>query len=230
MSNKKKRSTRDEIIYTAAKLFLERGFSDASAKALCEEMGISTGNLTYYFPTKEHLFRELVQELCRFQWKMFKKVTAEGKTPLMAACLELAAMAAICEENPVARDLYLSTYMHPLTLEVIRQEDKQRAQEVFADFCTEWSDADFAEAELLVSGIEYATLMQTPNAPPLEQRIRGAMNGIMLIYGVPAELRKAKLDKVLCMDYRSLGRSIFREFTEYLLHETGLPDPAHVQS
>lgn len=226
MSKNKSRTIRDEIIYTAAKLFFEKGFSETSAKMLCDELHISTGNLTYYFATKEHLLRVMVQKLCRFQWEMFQRITEEGQSPLMAACLELAAMAAICEENPIARDFYLAAYSSPLSLEVIRQEDCARAKQAFAQYCPEWTDADYREAEVLASGIEYATLMQTPMAPPLDQRIRGALQVIMLLYRIPSELQKKKLEEVMCLDYQSVGRRIFREFTTYLLRETGLPEDA----
>lgn len=226
MTKSKKRTTRDEIIYTAAKLFFERGFSETSAKILCEELHISTGNLTYYFATKEHLLRVMVQKLCRFQWEAYQRITQEGQSPLMAACLELAAMAAVCEEDPIARDFYLATYTSPLALEIIRQEDCVRAKQVFADHCPDWKDADYQAAQVLVSGIEYATLVQIPTAPPLDQRIRGALQTILQIFHVPPELRKKKLEKVMSLDYRAIGRNIFREFTTYLLCETGLPEDA----
>lgn len=228
MARNNKTTTRDEIVCAGAKLFMQKGYSDASAKALCDVLNISTGNLTYYFPTKDHLFRVMVRELCRFQWKMFRKVTSEGQDPVMAACLELAAMAAACEEDPVVRDFYLAAYTRPLTLEIIRQEDCCRAKEMFGRFCGGWTDASYVQAEVLVSGIEFATLMQTPGGPPLEDRIRSAAKCILQLYGVPARMQDEKLEKVLAMDYRSLGRSIFRDFTTYLLRETGLTEEAHL--
>ena len=204
------------MVRVANRMFLERGFSNTSVKAIADELGISTGHITFYYPTKEHLLAILVEKLCEFQWQMMNYVVDEGKTSLMAICLELVAMAAICEENEIAKDFYLSSYTNPMCLEIIRKSDTHRAKEVFGEYCTGWNEEDFAEAETLVSGIEYATLMTTPASASLEVRIAGALNQIMTLYNVPEEVRKMKIDKVLAMDYERIGRRIFTEFTEYI--------------
>ena len=204
------------MVRVANRMFLERGFSNTSVKAIAQELGISTGHITFYYPTKEHLLAILVEKLCDFQWQMMNQTVDEGKTSLMAICLELVAMAAICEENEIAKDFYLSSYTNPMCLEIIRRSDTRRAKEVFGEYCTGWNEEDFAEAETLVSGIEYATLMTTPASASLEVRIAGALNQIMTLYNVPADVRKMKIDKVLAMDYGNIGRRIFTEFTEYI--------------
>lgn len=204
------------MVRVANRMFLERGFSNTSVKAIAQELGISTGHITFYYPTKEHLLALLVEKLCDFQWQMMNQTVDEGKTSLMAICLELVAMAAICEENEIAKDFYLSSYTNPMCLEIIRKSDTRRAKEVFGEYCTGWNEEDFAEAETLVSGIEYATLMTTPASASLEVRIAGALNQIMTLYNVPEEVRKMKIDKVLAMDYGNIGRRIFTEFTEYI--------------
>ena len=213
------------MVRVANRMFLERGFSNTSVKAIAQELGISTGHITFYYPTKEHLLAILVEKLCDFQWQMMNQTVDEGKTSLMAICLELVAMAAICEENEIAKDFYLSSYTNPMCLEIIRKSDTRRAKEVFGEYCTGWNEEDFAEAETLVSGIEYATLMTTPASASLEVRIAGALNQIMTLYNVPENIRKMKIDKVLTMDYASIGRRIFTEFTEYIDSENSqLPE------
>ncbi|MBQ7857096.1 MAG: TetR/AcrR family transcriptional regulator [Oscillospiraceae bacterium] len=213
------------MVRVANRMFLERGFSNTSVKAIAQELGISTGHITFYYPTKEHLLAILVEKLCDFQWQMMNQTVDEGKTSLMAICLELVAMAAICEENEIAKDFYLSSYTNPMCLEIIRRSDTRRAKEVFGEYCTGWNEEDFAEAETLVSGIEYATLMTTPASASLEVRIAGALNQIMTLYNVPADVRKMKIGKVLAMDYGNIGRRIFTEFTEYIDSENSqLPE------
>lgn len=213
------------MVCVANRMFLERGFSNTSVKAIAQELGISTGHITFYYPTKEHLLAILVEKLCDFQWQMMNQTVDEGKTSLMAICLELVAMAAICEENEIAKDFYLSSYTNPMCLEIIRRSDTRRAKEVFGEYCTGWNEEDFAEAETLVSGIEYATLMTTPASASLEVRIAGALNQIMTLYNIPADVRKMKIDKVLAMDYDRIGRRIFTEFTEFIDSENSqLPE------
>lgn len=218
-ASKKLNTTKKEIIQTAIRLFLERGFSNTSVKLISDKLGISTGNLTFHYPTKEHLLAVLVEMLCDFQWRSMETALEEGSSPLMALCLELSAMAAMCEENEIARDFYLSAYTHPVTLDTIRVSDKNKAKKLFASYCVGWDDTYFAEAETLVSGIEYATLMNTASSPELSVRIGGALKAILSVYGVPAEQCQECIDKVLQMNYRHIGQQVLKEFTEYV-HET----------
>lgn len=214
--------TKQEIIQTGTKMFLERGFTKTSCKALADELDLSTGNITFYFPTKEHLLAVLVEMLCEFQWKMMEKAVEDGKSSLMALCLELTAMAAICEENEIVKDFYISSYSHPQTLAIIRKNDVEKAKSVFGEICPNRTHEEFVESEIIVSGIEYATLMTTDVTTPLELRIAGALHSIMLIYNVPEEIREMKISKVLAMDYREIGRRIFNEFVTYIDEVTEL--------
>ena len=212
----KAKLTRIEILRAATRKILELGYSNTSAKAVADELGMSTGNLTFYFPTKEHILAEMVGMLCDFQWKMMEKEADEGYSSLMAICLELTAMAAMCEENAIIKDFYLAAYSSPMALEIIRKNDAARAKTVFADRCSTWTEEQFAEAEILVSGIEYATLMTTDSSVSVEIRIAGALNNILTIYGVPEDIRRAKIDRVLSMDYLEIGRRIFEGFVQYV--------------
>ncbi len=208
--------TKLEIIQVATNSFLEKGYSNTTASSVCKELGMSTGNLTFHFPTKEHLLAVLVDMLCSFQRKMMEKEADEGYSSVMAICLELMAMASMCEEDGIARDLYLSAYTSSISLAKIRLNDVHRAKQVFTQYCQDWTDEQFTEAEILVSGIEYATLMTTPDSPTLEIRIAGALEHILSIYNVPEELRKMKIKRVLDMDYRSIGRRVLAEFRDYV--------------
>lgn len=214
---KKENPTRLLIIKTATEMFFEFGFSKTTVAAISKKAGISTGNLTFYFPTKEHILEVLVTMMCAFQWQMMEDAADEGKSSLLAYCLELTTMAAVAEENEQMRDFFLSAYSHPITLDTIRRNDIEKLKTVFGDYCGDWTDQRYVEAESIVSGIEYATLMTTEHSPDLPTRIAGAMNGILLLFGIPEELRKTKVAKVLAMDYCAIGKRLladFKEFTE----------------
>lgn len=212
-------STKNKILRVSTTMFLEVGYSKTSPQMIAKELKVSTGNLTYYYPTKEHLLAVLTDLLCKYQWKMIKDEAEDGISLLLAICLELMTMAAACEESEVAKDFFVSTYQSPKCLEIIHNNDTARAKEVFAEYCPDWTDEQFREAEILVAGIEHATLNAIDKTVPLETRISGALNTIMTIYNVPEEIRRIKIEKVLAMDYRSIGKRIFNEFKEYVEKE-----------
>lgn len=54
--------TRDRIKATAIALFNEKGATNVSTVQIAEKMGISPGNLYYYFTNKEHIIRSIWEE------------------------------------------------------------------------------------------------------------------------------------------------------------------------
>ncbi|MBE6772547.1 MAG: TetR/AcrR family transcriptional regulator [Ruminococcaceae bacterium] len=212
--------TRNEIIRVAANRFLNDGFTKTTVASMAKSLNMSTGNMTFHFPTKDHMLAELVNILARYQHKLMEEEARDGYSSVMAICLELLTIASACEQDEVAKDFFLSTYRSQICMDLIRKNDKERAKEVFRDYCSDWTDERFEEAETLVSGIEYASLMTTSNSASLEFRISGALNTILSIYNVPEDIRKQKIDKVLAMDYKSLGLNMLQKFRDYVDRET----------
>lgn len=213
---KRANTTKLEIIQVACQMVLENGYHKTTIKQIADALQISPGHVMFYFPSKEHLLAELVELLCNFQWKAMQHVVEEGNTSLIAVCLELMAMASMCEDDPIAWDFYIASYTNPIPLDMIRKNDVTRAKLVFGEYCMDWEDSQFQEAEVLVSGIEYATLMTTLTSAPLQIRISGALNAIMQIYRVPEQIRMQKIQRILAMDYHSIGKRILEEFKTYV--------------
>ena len=217
MAKRKIINTKLEILQCSMELFLDKGYTASYITTIAKNLGISTGNLTFYFPTKEHLLAELVKELCVFQWQIMEKAATDGKSSLLAYLLELATMTSVCDENLVAKDFYISAYTHSLPLKIIRENDTQKTKNVFSEYCRNWSETDFVIAENVVSGIEYSMLVtEDTEEVSLEKRIETGLDVIMKIYNVPSDVRNSLLQSVLSMDYREIGRNILNEFCIYV--------------
>lgn len=216
MAVKRVKTTKLDIIKCASKLFFEQGYSATSPRQICDILDLSTGNITYYFPTKEHLLSVFVEMLCKFQWKMVTEESPDGMDNVAAVCLELAAMTALCDHNEIAGDFYLSAYTSPKCLELIRNSDTQRAREVFGSHCPGWTQEQFAQAEILVSGVEYGTLRKTGDCVSQRERIAGGIRTILWIYGFSEEERENRVQQVLAMDYRGLSGRMLAEFRSFI--------------
>ena len=208
--------TRNEIIRVAANRFLNDGYTKTTVASMAKALNMSTGNITFHFPTKEHMLAELVDMLCRYQWKMMEDEARDGYSSVMAICLELLTIASACEQDEVAKDFFLSTYRSEICMDRIRRNDKERSKEVYAQYCPDWTEEHFIEAEVLVSGIEYATLLTTSDSAPLDVRVAGALRTILSIYNVPKEVRDQKMKRVLSMNYKALGMDTLKQFREYV--------------
>ena len=218
--------TKAIILKSASDLFFEKGFSETTATEVCQRANVSTGNLTFYFPTKEHILADLVKMMCDFQWREMESRADEGKSSLLAYCLELTTMVAVSEEVPQMEDFFVAAYVHQIPLELIRANDVEKIKQVFEAYTEGWSDEKFIEVEALISGIEYATLSNTEHSASVEHRIEGALNTIMMLFGVPEEIRRMKIAKVLAMDYRAIGRKVYADFEKYVreAHEHALEE------
>ena len=208
--------TRNEIVRVAANRFLNEGYSKTTVASMAKALNMSTGNMTFHFPTKEHMLAELVSILCRYQHKLMEEEAKEGYSSVIAVCLELLTIASACEQDEVAKDFFLSSYRSEICMDLIRRSDKERAKEVFREYCTDWTEEQFTEAAALVSGIEYATLLTTGGSASPELRVEGALRAILTIYNVPKELQDEKIKKVLSMDYRTIGMDTLRRFREFV--------------
>lgn len=214
--NKIRPNTRLEIIKLAAHLFIEEGYSKTTFARVARELDLSTGNITFYFPSKDHLLAVLVEEMFDFQTWLMEYEAKEGASSLLSYCLELTSIAAACEDDEITRDFFASSYKSPLILDLIRENDTEKTKRVFAEYRPDWTDEDWRSTENIVSGIEYATIMTSEQDTPLDKQVEKALDSIIMLYGVPEELRRAKIAKVLAMDYRNIGQRILKGFKEYI--------------
>ena len=59
----KELNTKDKILIASKKLFNEKGFGAPTLNLLAQQLGISRGNLTYYFKDKDALLQALAEEM-----------------------------------------------------------------------------------------------------------------------------------------------------------------------
>ncbi|MEO1131377.1 MAG: TetR/AcrR family transcriptional regulator [Cyanobacteria bacterium J06639_1] len=70
---------RKELLSRCLELFAERGYGSITMRQIAQGLGVSTGTLYYYFPSKEGIFIQLVQELCeRDIVEFLKTAPADG--------------------------------------------------------------------------------------------------------------------------------------------------------
>ena len=214
--NRKRGDTRMQIIRAGAKHFIGDGYTKTTMKKISQELDLSPGNITFYFPTKDHLLAVLVKELFDFQNLMVEKTTNDEKDALFVYCLEYVAMVALCSENEVAKDFYVSAYTSPYTLELIRKNGVINSKSIFNSWCTNYTDSDWMAIGIVVSGIEYGAIMFSNQQTELPFVIEKSLDSILNLYKVPQDIRISYINRVLSIDYITLGNRILGEFREYL--------------
>ena len=205
-----------KIIQTTLQLFLEKGYTNTTSTEIAKALGISKGNLTFHFPTKEDLLLDLLKRLCEFQWNIVKRNLNIDNLAL-AYCIEISIMAWICENNLNARELYLAAYRQDNSLKMIRDLDTVKIENVFRKYHPEWKRENFKNAEYLISGIEYALLCSAKdNDYPINNRLSITLRLMLSILGVSEDEIKMLIDEVYSLDCEALGNQVLNEFIKYI--------------
>ena len=141
--------TKLEIMRHATRCFLEDGYSNTSVKAISKALNMSPGNLTFHYPTKEHMLAEVVAQLCEFQEKILEYEAQKGYDPATVIGFELMTVAVACADSEIARDFFISTFQSELCRSYLFRSHVARAKKIFARECPNWTDQQFQEAEVL---------------------------------------------------------------------------------
>ena len=56
---------RKELLWKSFDLFASKGYASVTMREIAKEISVSTGTLYHYFPNKETIFLQLVEEQCR---------------------------------------------------------------------------------------------------------------------------------------------------------------------
>lgn len=216
MARRKSNLTKLEIMQVAMKMFLEKGFTNTSAKAISNELNISTGNLTFYFHTKEHILLELTKEITQFHTKCIDKV-AKKNDDLYSYCWEVTAQIILCEENEQARDIYLAMYSHPSTLQHIKDWTAEKNKRILAERLSDWTIERFRKVENVTCCIERSALTEpcTENYT-IEDKIRLILTCLLKIYDINLEEREKVINKILETDYHKMGHDLLKQLTKYV--------------
>jgi len=112
IKKKSKRLEREARILSAAeKVFAEAGFGGATMQLIADMAGLPKANLHYYFPTKESLYRQVVEKIFQI-WLRAADVfdSAEGPAEGIAAYID--AKMELSRAYPAGSKVWASEVMH----------------------------------------------------------------------------------------------------------------------
>jgi AcrR family transcriptional regulator len=71
---------RKELLSKSFDLFAEKGYATVTMRQIAQALGVSTGTLYHYFPSKEVLFEQLLEELTRLDLLKISEQLKEEET------------------------------------------------------------------------------------------------------------------------------------------------------
>jgi AcrR family transcriptional regulator len=69
---------RKQLLQQCFDLFAERGYAQVTTRQIAQELGISTGAMYHYFPSKQALFEQLVEEISAQDVQLLRSISQDG--------------------------------------------------------------------------------------------------------------------------------------------------------
>lgn len=205
--------TEKRILQSAIRLFLKKGYSKTTLKAISDDCGEHLGTITHHFRAKEDMLYYLIQALTEFHGGIIDNCIDNTKDNLYSYATEIAIQIAICETDRTAWDLYYSAYSQFKTFDFIKNWATKEHYNLFKDRLPDWKESDFLEKEHIASGIELAVFYAPCDRYfTLERKISLTLDSMMLLYNISAEERKQTIEKVLKLDCVKIGKEMFTKF------------------
>ncbi|MEA5616360.1 TetR/AcrR family transcriptional regulator [Cronbergia sp. UHCC 0137] len=71
---------RKELLGKCFDLFAQKGYGSITMRQIAQGLGVSTGTLYHYFPSKQALFEQLAEEICQQDVSLAMEELGEGKS------------------------------------------------------------------------------------------------------------------------------------------------------
>ena len=209
--------TDKRILQVCIKLFLEKGYKNASTTQIQNDAKVSCSSFQNIFKNKEGVLLELVKYMFKNQFGIARNALGEELSPVYVYGVETAIQLTLTELNENLRDIYVEAYTRETTLDYIQKETAKELKEIFGAYQPELTEKDFYQLELGTAG-----LMRGYMANPctedftLEQKLNTFLTLALRCYKVPED----EIDKVLAyiagLDVRNLAQSVMEELFEKL--------------
>lgn len=200
---------RRKSLYAAARMFLEKGYTQSPLRAIAREAGISLAALLRVFGSKEGLLCALVDYVLEGQLSAAGRLV-DGVTedPVLYYAAETTLQLYMAESDAAIRDLYSAVYSLPESLERVRRSVVDRLlTRAFGAYQPGATREDFYQLEIASGGIirGYMTAPSTPDFPP-EQKARRFLECSLRVYQVPEPKIAEAIRFVSRIDYPTIAR------------------------
>ncbi len=217
MAHRENNATQQAIIDSAVRNFLTNGFHHTSAKMICEEVGISPGNLTFWFPTKADILLEFTKKIMSYHTKFIEYNKSMKTENLFSYCLEIVVQIALCEERENIRDIYYAMYSEPLTMSFLKDWTAEKNFDILGSYLPEWDLKRFRRAANVTCCIERSALAEPCTEDyTLEDKIWLTLTCLLKIYDFEKAEREKVISEILATDYQKIKNEMLKQLDQFL--------------
>lgn len=219
---RKKEETRTLILHSAAKLFIEQGYSNTRIRDIAGAANVSYNDVFRLFGEKDNILSELVGLVLEFQFEKSREVTNKyTNDKLNLYAFETVLQLYIAESLEHIREMYLVSYSLPHASKVIYKTITEKLEEIFKEELPYLETKDFYELEIACAGIMRGYISVPCDMYfTMERKVNRFIEATYKLYDVSSE-RIDNIKKFISQfDFKILSKEVLGTLFEYLESNT----------
>ena len=215
-------AVRSKVLHVAARLFLEKGYTNTSLREISAAAGVAYGSMTFAFGTKEGILSELVEFVLDGQFEAAERLV-KGRTEdkILFYAVETTLQLYMAESSDHIRELYTCSYSQEASSKKIYNKITLKLSEIFKETYPQFQMVDFFEKELASAGVMRNYMTRPCDLFfPMERKVRAFLENTFLIYEVPREKIEEAVDFVSGYDFESIASEVISNMLAYLESRT----------
>lgn len=137
----KDKATKERILESARREFLEKGYMKASLRTICKNAGVTTGALYFLFQDKEDLLRELAEEPLRGLTVLIRRHLVEE----MEAGANFASTDPDSNDIQAAKEIVRFMYRYYDIFLILLSKSQGSRYENMVNYFADWGEAHYKE-------------------------------------------------------------------------------------
>ncbi|MBQ8209571.1 MAG: TetR/AcrR family transcriptional regulator [Clostridia bacterium] len=221
-SPEKTEAIRKRILFSAAKLFLQKGVAATTFSEISSATGLSRSKVLYEMKSKEEILCELVSYVLEGQFQAtaaFLKGKTDDKILFYAAETTLQLYMAESSEN--VREIYSVAYSMPNSSAIIQQTITGKLEEIFKEHLPNLETKDFYMLEIATGGIMRGFMTVPCNMWfTMDMKVRSFLECVFKLYDVEQEKINEAVEFVSRFDYKAIAENVINNMLTYLENKT----------
>lgn len=206
------------LLFAAATLFLEEGYTATTIKKIAEKAETNTGSLQNLFKTKEDILCGLVSFVLEEQFDATRRFLAgiTGDSILFYAA-ETTLQLYMAESSENIRELYAASYSLPKSMEIIQNTITGKLEHLFHNQLPTLDTQDFFKLEIASGGIMRSFMTLPCNIWfRMSDKVESFLTATFRVFCVPEAKIKEAVAFVSRFDYPALARQTVGSMLAFL--------------
>ena len=188
------------VLDASRDLFVRQGYAKTTIKDIMREANIANGSLYHFFKSKDDILMHLAGEVFEKASEISDRLLIKkGGDPYIRSILEIALQLYIVLKHETLLESYLAAYNSWQISKIIIEKDIERQHALFDELSPCLTEDDYYARALASKGILHSFIQESmhSDADKNLKRIPSILTMFLLLYNLPPEQAKKKINKAL---------------------------------